>query len=971
MSYNWNSKNRFHNNDCPSEEFIQDYLRGDLDQDVEKQLSQHLEFCPNCENEAFRFEESEAFKLGFGDFDLGSLPVPSVAPALDNTTLYSHFRKQQLSENLMDDDSFLKTFQLSNYEILRVIGRGGMGLVFEAEQLSTRRRVAVKIIDPACQRFFSRERLIRSRQRFRAEITAAARIDHDNVVRIYEGGEESNCQFLAMQLVDGSTLSQMVDEGLDVRSGAEYIRQAALGVAAAHDIGIVHRDIKPHNILVTKKLKRAQVSDFGLAKFTDRDRESSPELTEAKSVFGTLDYISPEQLDDSSTVSAAADVYSLGAALYFCLVGRAPFRCENTHQQIRQIMERDPVEPIKLVPGLHSDLNAICMKCLEKKPANRYPSARALAADIDRYFNRIPTHAKPAGPGSRLLKLCLRNPTVSSLAGAVIALVMVGIFAGVFSYQKTLKLNQGLVESNNRLAVANTEISETNRKLGDAFTKEIELRKKTENAVAIAQHAIKKFFMDVAESPEFLRDKDGMQAIRAKLLYLAKEQLGELAKVQNTPEIEYNSTELLAKVGSLQLELAEFKNAEKILQTAEDVCDQWKQSKPNEIHLLASPEKRAKHVNDFETLDAKIASAQGSLMIKLDRHVEAEAKFRQAFDAITMRLQNDPQLTTQAEQLSIGSLFAFTLDRLNKKSEAKAIIEYLDEVAEDLWDKFEKEQIPDSIAENQAAAMKGCLVQFYNTSWAISENKRNRAGKLKHCIEIFENVDENLLTVQLRELKASLLSNAAICHQSFNLDTSKRYFKKAITEYKILHDSNPDVAKFSFEGAMALRNLASVYSSLRKFEKSEIAVQQAEDIVEKLIEERPGFSRFKRGMASIHLARSLCLRKQQRLSQAAESVCRSIAVHEKLLRERPDSSDNILQLASNLVLLSEMQLEQNDAVPSLVAYFRALLTFEKLENDEFLSHASRHNKLLGKILIRAFQNQLESFRSAIPSSPKN
>ena len=826
--------------ECPDPTIIRDYLSGDLDESSEIEMVQHLNSCTACEDHVSRIEGSAGFTMGLEKLLLDDdLIDDDCSPPLDRANLAVRQIQSVSRESIEAEDEFFNSLHFSNYRILKMIGRGGMGVVFEAEQISTRRSVALKIIDPAFDHFYSAERRATNRFRFGVEIATAARIDHANVVTIYEGGEESNCQFCAMQLVKGPSLAEMIGDGLDVELAAEYIRQAALGVAAAHAIGVIHRDIKPQNILINPDLSQAKVSDFGLAKFVETSQE--PALTIAESVFGTLDYISPEQLNDSSTVTEAADIYSLGATLYFCLVGRTPFRCKSVSQQVKQIMELEPVEPINLVEGLHPDLNAICMKCLEKKPANRYASANDLAEDIQRYFNNIPTNARPSNPWNRTWKLCLRNKAISALASIVFVLVLTGIIAGSFSYTKVLEINRKLAQTNTKLMVLNHENSAVNARLSTAVEHEKDLRQKTEQAVQIGQRAIKNFYFDIADSSEFLGNKDGMQPYRLQLLELAMTQFNDLSKLGDTPKLKYFSLMSQVNFGDLQVRVGEYKEATETFRRVESTFANI------EPDLLSQA--------DFQKLEATVLLSQGTIFLKQNRLQDAADKLGRAFAKISTLSERDSSLINHGNKVSIGSLYAVTLHRLRQYDQAMSVFKQCDPDAKELTRELESYNHTElNLTESEYVNLHCSVLQFFGSYWYANQHTCGTGfiREQSRWIAVLEGLELENMRIEIRELRAGFYNDFAVCLQNSAPSRSLYFREKAVFEYEKLFRNNEEVPDLRFSYAMSLKNLATRFCTLERFEDAERAILRAEGIISGFSELDQESVRFKKGIAQIH-----------------------------------------------------------------------------------------------------------------------
>ena len=258
-----------------------------------------------------------------------------------------------------------------DYELLEEIARGGMGVVYRARQVSLDRIVAVKMMRPGV--LATAEEI----GRFQAEARTAAGMQHPNIVAIHEVGEFETLHYFSMDFVEGPNLSELVRQGpLAPREAARYVQVLADAVHYAHGKGVLHRDLKPSNVLVDTA-GRPRITDFGLA----RPIEGSAGLTASGALVGTPAYMPPEQAaGEAAALSPASDCYSLGAILYELLTGRPPFQGPGPVATARMVLEKMPA-----APGIDHDLDAICMRCLEKDPARRYQSAADLAADLERY----------------------------------------------------------------------------------------------------------------------------------------------------------------------------------------------------------------------------------------------------------------------------------------------------------------------------------------------------------------------------------------------------------------------------------------------------------------------------------------------------------------------------------------------------------------------------------------------------------
>ncbi len=297
---------------------------------------------------------------------------------------------------------------VGDYEILNELGRGGMGVVYRARHTQLNREVALKMILAGAH---ASEIQV---QRFLIEARAVARLQHPNIVQIFDIGHQDNLPYFSLEYVDGTGLAQKIrQETLSPEAAAKLVETLALAMQYAHDHGILHRDLKPANVLMTST-DVPKISDFGLAKELEDDDSGS---TRTGTIMGTPSYMAPEQArGDVHALGPATDQYSLGAILYELLVGRPPFLGAKPVETILQVLKNEPVSPRQLQPKLPIDLETICLKALQKDPARRYANCREFAEDLRRFQRGETILARPVGNVERLARWCKRNPKVAALA---------------------------------------------------------------------------------------------------------------------------------------------------------------------------------------------------------------------------------------------------------------------------------------------------------------------------------------------------------------------------------------------------------------------------------------------------------------------------------------------------------------------------------------------------------------------------
>jgi eukaryotic-like serine/threonine-protein kinase len=372
---------------------------------------------------------------------------------------------------------------LGDYEVLELIGCGGMGKVYKARQISLNRLVAVKTIRTD---ELPSENDVR---RFQAEAKAAAGLDHPSIVPVYEVGQHEGEHYFSMGYVEGQSLSHRIAESpLPPREAARIMAQVAEAVEYAHGQKVIHRDLKPSNILLDRS-GQPRVTDFGLAKRLDQDSD----LTRTGTPIGTPSYMPPEQASgQGKQIGVLSDVYSLGATLYATLTGRPPFQADNPFDTCQQVIQQEPIPLRQLNPKLPRDLETICLKCLEKDPRRRYASAQEFADELGRYMRGEPIHARPVSRSERLWRWCRRNQAVAALIAAVAVTLIAGtIVSSAFAVIANRQRDRA--EAGEKLATDRlVQVKAERQRVEEQRERAEEERKKAEEERRIAQ-AVKDF----------------------------------------------------------------------------------------------------------------------------------------------------------------------------------------------------------------------------------------------------------------------------------------------------------------------------------------------------------------------------------------------------------------------------------------------------------------------------------------------
>jgi serine/threonine protein kinase len=452
--------------------------------------------------------------------------------------------------------------QLGDFRLIREVGRGGMGIVYEAEQLSLHRRVALKVLP------FASAIDTRQLQRFKNEATAAAHLRHENIVPVYAVGCERGVHYYAMQFVDGQSLAALLAElrqepakkseanpkestvpvarlstewqcsgGKGFDRVAELCRQAALALEHAHQAGIVHRDVKPGNLLLDPQ-EQLWVTDFGLAQVT-----GDGGLTATGELLGTLRYASPEQaLGRRGVVDHRSDVYSLGATLYELLTLRPPFDGWDRHELLRQIAEETPPAPRAINPSIPAALETIVLKALRKDPADRYATAQDFANDLQRFLDRKPILARRPTSAERFRMWTRRHPAVLLVATIVLLLVTVS--------SVLIAALVGAEQERTRSA---------HRRAENAYQRERQRAEEAEGRLVLARRAIDELFR---VSEEELADRTGMEMLRKRVLRTALAYYQELLPEQRyNPSAKAELLETTERVEKILADLAVLRSA--------------------------------------------------------------------------------------------------------------------------------------------------------------------------------------------------------------------------------------------------------------------------------------------------------------------------------------------------------------------------------------------------------------------------
>jgi tetratricopeptide (TPR) repeat protein len=476
------------------------------------------------------------------------------------------------------DPAALQALRSSGYEVEGELGRGGMGVVYLARKVALNRPCALKMILAGPHGGSA------AAARFRAEAEAVARMRYPGIVQIYHVGEAGGLPFLELEYLPRGNLERMLNgTPWPPAESARLVEDLARAIAEAHGKGIVHRDLKPGNVLLDAD-GSPKVADFGLAKILDSDSE----LTRTQTVLGSPSYMAPEQAEGRSHLAGeTTDVYALGAILYTLLTGSPPFRAATAIETLAQVKSVEPVPPSRTQPGLPRDIETICLKCLEKSPGRRYPSARALAEDLHRYLTGESILARPAPAWERAWKWARRKPTVA--AALAIGALAASIFLGV-----AILYNQRRTELLRRTQEAERAAVDRGRLLIGAYSRL------------------------VSDVQEKLGDTAATRWIRQGLLTTAIEGLDEVARSPGGSAADLHLAVAHQKLGEILRQIGRADDARRQLDSALRLAEHLIVANPGDLAVA-------------ECLrDACLAI--GELLVRDERPREAAPYFRRALE---------------------------------------------------------------------------------------------------------------------------------------------------------------------------------------------------------------------------------------------------------------------------------------------------------------------------------------------------
>jgi eukaryotic-like serine/threonine-protein kinase len=778
--------------------------------------------------------------------DLTVVPPPTQPkPSIDEPTM------QQTADTRPAAATVRPVVAIPGYEMLGELGRGGMGVVYKARHRKLNRLVALKMV---LSGEFARPIDV---ERFNSEALRLAKVQHPNIVHIYDVGEYAGRPYFAMEYVDGGTLAgHLAGRPQPPRDAARLAETLALAVHAAHQRGIVHRDLKPANVLLVTRepsstthhspltTHQLKIADFGLAKETEEGSTTS-----TIGILGTPSYMAPEQAAGRShEVGPAADVYSLGTILYEMLAGRPPFRGRTPRETIEMVLKDEPPGLRTTRPEVPRDLEVVCLKCLQKDPARRYPSAQHLAEDLRRFLDGRPTIGRPVGTAERLWMWAKRRPAMAALAATIAVSLVTLLLLGAY-FNGLLRHERDVARDERNEAQRQRQIAQDNAALAEARFRQ-------------SKQAVDRYYSEVSEN--VLLDEPGLEPLRLTLLGLARDYYaGFIRERCDDPTVRADMARGLFRLAQITGDVGQRAEAVTLLEQARD---QFKRL------LDATPDDRG--------LRAELADTNyhlGRLNRALLRLDPADAAYGSALE--TWRALRDdsapvvpPAKVPEAEiarvMLGIGNV------ALERSQFEVALAHYLDAVA-----------IHERLAAKYPTAephRRDLAVTWNNIAvlhFRASDPARAIAARRK-SLEVYTRLTEDIphrdrLRHDLAQAEWNLGNDF---HRMGNPAESATWFDKAAAEWERLHQTHPAVRIYTAGLANARFSGSQVAELLAREGDADRFLSQALALREKLAAEAPNDLDVQADVATCVAERADRLWKRGDLQEAA------IAAHDAVTR---------------------------------------------------------------------------------------
>jgi serine/threonine protein kinase len=772
--------------------------------------------------------------------------------------------------------------KVAGYQILGELGRGGMGVVYKARQRGLHRLVALKMILAGAH---AGDQLL---SRFGIEAEAVARLQHPNIVQIYEVGQQEGLPYFSLEFVDGGPLdSRISGKPQAPREAAQLIETLARAVHFAHRQGIIHRDLKPANILMTQA-GVPKITDFGLAK---RLEEGDSSETKSGTIMGTPCYMSPEQArGDVRTVGPLSDLYTLGAILYELLTGRPPFQGANAMDTLTQVTRDEPVPPARSQPNTPRDLETICLKCLQKEPTKRYTDCFELSEDLRRFLAGEPILARPVGQVERLWRWSRRNPKLAGAIATILLLLLV-VSVGSTWAAVTIRAKKDLAEQNEKKAIANEQLAQQQKHLAEENEQKAINNEKT--AHKQADLALNTLGLLITKVQSQLGRQPGAQELKRELLETAMDGLKQVAG-GDAGKIRRNTSDAYFKMGGIARELGNSADAFKYWQKYYDMAQSALKDNPNNERLKLEMAWACRFLGEISAEKGEkrkaLAYYQRALELRkelaavpLEERIQRNEKAAEQ-DRLTPRL-NDLQLSEEYQRIAVVHYYS------GDSAQAEQPALHSVHIRENLVNELAREQAVFFLTANPATGPTafGVAARLPGQLRQLNEMRQYLTLNYHLLGEIYFRL-RNLELSRLYYQKCEDIREAILRSDENDVERLKRIGKPRPPDFRLM----ADVASFhQMYGAKLLALGASLPEVLQHIDRS-IELSRRVLELDKAVEARQNLARalYSRGVIAMRagdpttLAKCFgeCLEIRQELAKDETSFSKQVDLLEVLAR---------------------------------------------------------------------------------------
>jgi tetratricopeptide (TPR) repeat protein/tRNA A-37 threonylcarbamoyl transferase component Bud32 len=856
---------------------------------------------------------------------------------------------------------------IAGYEVLGMLGRGGMGVVYKARQTRLNRVVALKMMLSGMHAGEEEA------ARFRREAEAVARLQHPNIVQIYEIGEHESRPFFSLEFVEGGSLDKMLGgTPQSPREAARMIEQLARAIHVAHQAGILHRDLKPANVLLQRKADSRspsseaatgqavpisdctlKITDFGLAKNID-DQNCQ---TQSGAIMGTPSYMAPEQAaGQNKDLGPAADIYALGSMLYDFLTGRPPFKGQSVFDTLQQVQSLEPLSPVRLQPGVPRDLETICLKCLHKEPEKRYRNAELLADDVRCFLEGKPITARATGPIERGWKWARRHPAAAGLAvvstAAVLALGAGGLLYAEQHRQRAeeaLAL-QAVAEENAREASRQEQIAHQQRAHAE------QEQRLAESNFKQARAAVDEMLSRVGQ--EDLANEPRMERVRHDLLQKALHFYERFVQQKSEdPEVRWEAGRAQQRVGDIQEMLGRHEPAAGAYRSAVAILEALTTEFPGQADYRQD-----------------LAAAENNLAIVLQaagRPDGAEQAYRKALAAKAGLVADFAEVPAYRRELA-GSLnnHGILLQTRNQSADAekdyREAITLFEKLAADFPDVADYQQ---ELARTHANL--GVLLQTTARPREAEKAYRRAVLTQSKLAERFPDVAN-----YRKEQGRGLFNLGVVLQLAGQGQKAEEAYRQALTLFERLSTEFPSVPDYRHELAVGCNNLGNLCRDLRRADEAESLWRRAAELLTRLADEVRGVPVYRQELARTQNELGIVLAGGGHWREAESAWQVAVKLQSTLAGEFPREPSYRQELARSQGNLGILMAQRQRLGEAEECYLKATRLLEELAREfpkvaAYADELTRNRTTLANLLAAAGRTQdAEKIRQTLRQTAK-